>query len=86
MRWQEIREHYPHQWLVVEAIEATSEQGERKLDDLTVVEAYPDAREAMTDYLERHRRSPQRELYVLHTDREDLEISERSWVGLRRAG
>jgi hypothetical protein len=86
MRWHEIREHYPHRWLLVEAIAARSEAGERKLEDLTVVDAFPDARTAMGGYLDRHRRSPERELYVLHTDRERLEIAEREWTGLRRAG
>ena len=86
MHWQEIRDHYPHRWLLVEAINARSEDGERKLDDLTVVDTFPDAHTAMKSYLDRHRRSPDRELYVLHTDRERLAIAERDWVGLRRAG
>ena len=86
MRWQEIREYYPHRWLLVEAVEARSENGERKLDELTVVDAFSDARTAMVRYLDRHRRSPERELYVLHTDREQLDITEREWTGLRRAG
>ena len=25
MQWQEIRSHYPHQWLLIEAIKARSE-------------------------------------------------------------
>lgn len=86
MLWQEIRDQYPHRWLLVEAVAARSEDGERKLDDLAVVDTFPDAHAAMGSYLARHRRSPERELYVLHTDRERLDIAEREWTGLRRAG
>ncbi|MBN1428872.1 MAG: hypothetical protein JXB07_10845, partial [Anaerolineae bacterium] len=42
----------------------------------------PDLRQS---YLDLHRQSPERELYVLHTDREDLNIQERHWLGIRGA-
>lgn len=31
MQWQEIRKHYPEQWLLVEAVEAHSDAGKRIL-------------------------------------------------------
>ena len=83
MTWQEIRVHYPHQWLVVEALEARSEQGRRELDDLAVVDALSDGEAAFRAYLKLHRSAPERELYVLHTDREEPDITERTWLGLR---
>lgn len=86
MEWQQIRERYPGQWLLVEAIEAHSSEGRRLLDDLTVVQEYPNGEDAMRGYLDLHRRSPEREFYVLHTDRETLEVDEREWLGIRRAG
>ena len=86
MNWQEIREHYPHRWLLVEAVQAHSSEGRRILDEMAVLQAYPTARPAMQAYLEQHRRSPERELYVLHADREEPGIDERHWLGLRRAG
>lgn len=83
MRWEQIRSHYPHQWLLVEAIKAHSEAGERILEELTVVNVFPDARMALKAYIRLHRQSPQRELLVLHTDRETLQISEQRWLGVR---
>ncbi len=83
MKWQEIRRHYPHQWLMVEAIKARSEAGKRILDDLTIVNAFPDSRAAMKGYIQLHQQSPERELYVLHTDRKELDITERRWLGIR---
>ena len=84
MKWAEIRSHYPHQWLLVEAIKAYSEAGKRILEDLAVVNAFSDSATAMRGYLKLHREAPGRELLVLHTDREELEVTERRWLGIRR--
>jgi len=86
MTWMEVRRRYPHQWVVVEALDARSELGKRRLEELAVVEPFLDAEGALRAYLKLHRRAPGRELYVLHTDREDLDIAERTWLGLRTAG
>jgi hypothetical protein len=85
MQWQEIRERYPHQWLLTEALAAHSAGGERIVENLAVLETYPDGLSAMHGYREVHRRDPQRELYFLHTDRQRLEITEQRWLGIRPA-
>jgi hypothetical protein len=85
MRWDEIRRRYPRQWLLVEAIVARTEEDRRLLEQMAVVDALPDARSAMRRYQELHRAAPERELYVLHTDRESLDIRERLWLGIRRS-
>jgi hypothetical protein len=73
-----VRSHFPHQWLVVEALAARSELGKRLLEELAVVDRYPDGESAMRAFLKLHRQEPDRELYVLHTDREQLEITEQA--------
>lgn len=83
MQWQEIRQCYPQQWLLVEAIQAHSEANKRILDQLAVVNAFSDSKQAMERYARLHRESPDRELYVFHTSREDLNIDERRWIGVR---
>ncbi|MEK7784635.1 MAG: hypothetical protein AAB658_04290 [Chloroflexota bacterium] len=85
MKWQEIRNHYPQQWLLLEAIKAYSEAGKRILEQLSVVSAYPDSVAAMKGYTQLHRESPERELYVFHTNRETLDVAERRWLGIRGA-
>ena len=85
MRWADIRQHYPHQWLLVEAIKARSESGKRILEQLAVVNTFPDSTAAMKSYAEWHRQWPEREFFVLHTDREVLEVKERTWLGVRGA-
>lgn len=86
MKWTDVRSRFPHQWLVIEALDARSELGKRILQELAVVDQAPDGESAMRTYLKLHRQEPERELYVLHTDRENLEIAEQNWLGIRAVG
>ena len=83
MTWSEVRQHFPRQWLLVEATRAHSEANHRILDELAVLGSYPTGKSAMDRYLEMHREMPERELFVLHTSREELEIEELRWLGIR---
>ena len=83
MEWQEIRTHYPEQWLLVEAIKAHSLDNKRILDQLAVVGAFPDSVSAIKGYSQLHHEAPLRELYVFHSSRETLDITERQWLGIR---
>jgi hypothetical protein len=83
MKWQEIREHYPQRWILIEATKAHSEANKRVLEQLAVVAAFPDSVTAMRSYAQLHREAPERELYVFHTSRKTLDITERLWLGIR---
>jgi hypothetical protein len=84
MRWTEIRQQYPGQWLIIDALDAHTEGDRRKLDRMTVVEVCPDGAAAYRRYRALHQQYPQREFYFVHTGREELDIRERQWLGLRR--
>ena len=85
MRWQEVREKNPNQWLIIEALEGHTEGQQRCLDRIAVVEMCPDGAAALQRYRELHQLYPQRELYFVHTSRETLDIRERQWLGIRRS-
>ena len=85
MKWQEIRIHYPQQWLLVEAIQAHSEANKRILEQLAVVDTFSDSVAALKNYQQLHHAAPERELYVFHTSRESLDVTERRWLGIRAA-
>ena len=85
MQWQEIRDHYPQQWLLLEAVKAHSEGDQRILDQLAVLDAFLDSATALSAYARIHREKPERELYVFHTSRDTLDIRERQWLGIRSA-
>jgi hypothetical protein len=80
MKWNEIREAFPHQWLIIEAIEAHSENGHRIFDQISVVEAFPKAENSdpvMRCYGELQANHREREFLFIHTDREEIVIQER---------
>jgi hypothetical protein len=52
---------------------------------MAIVDAFSDGETALRAYLRLHRDAPLRELYVVHSDHEELEITERSLLGLRTA-
>jgi len=81
--WSETQQYFPHQWVVVEAVQAHSQNNERILDKLVVIESFKDSRTAWQAYAHLHHHSPEKELYVLHTDRQTLNIQERRWLGVR---
>ncbi len=83
MKWQKIREQFPEQWLLLEATEAYSEGGRRIVEELSVVDFFPDSISAMRRYSQLHKEDPWCEYYVLHTDRKTLDIRERFWLGIR---
>ena len=75
MNWQEIRDQYPHRWLVVEAFDAYTEGAQRIANHLEVVGAFADDwKPAWEQYKRLHAADRRREYYVLHTDRPELNI------------
>jgi hypothetical protein len=85
MRWSEIRQTFPNEWLVVEALNAhTTPNGRRHLDSIEVVKHCKDGISAMQIYRRLHQEHPAREFYYVHTSREKLDIRERVWTGIRR--
>ena len=83
MQWQAVRDHFPSQWLLVEAIKAHSDGNKRILDDIAVIDIFADSLSALKGQSQLRRQWPARELLVLHTDKEMLDITELRWLGLR---
>lgn len=84
MNWHQLRTQFPGAWVLVEAVEAHSEQGKRVLDDLSLLRVSDDSTKAMQDYPQLHHHKRERELYVLHTDREQPKIEERRRLSIRK--
>ena len=84
MRWPDVRGAHPDQWLLIEALEAHTADHRRVVDRIAVLEVCPDSATALQRYRELRREHPHRELYFVHTANPELEIEERSWLGVRR--
>ena len=75
MNWQELRSRYPDRWVLVEALDATTEHGNRIIGGLILVGDFGSSwAEAWTHYKAHHHADKQREYYVLHTANEVLEV------------
>lgn len=86
MQWSEVRKAYPNQWLVVEALQAhTTIENHRCLDRIAVVDYCTDGSAALESYRRLHQQYPSREFYFVHTSREELDIREQQWLGIRRS-
>jgi hypothetical protein len=83
MNWSQVRQAYPDQWLVIEALEAHTVDNQRQLDRIAVLESCQDGKGAFQSYQRFHEAHPWREFYFVHTARETLDIRERHWVGIR---
>jgi len=84
MNWQSLREAYPDQWLIVEALSAfTAPDHTRILERLSVIEQFTDGTIAFSRYRVLHQQFPDREFYFVHTSREELDIQEVQWVGVQ---
>ena len=83
MNWQEVRQHRPHRWVLVEATQAHVETNRWFADELAVVDTYEDVTKAMSHCKHLHRGDPQRDFFVAHTDNPKLSIANRSWIGVR---
>ena len=85
MKWEDVRQAFPEQWVLIEAVQAyTNEKNERILEEVTPLKIFSNSPDAMKSYQELHLKDPQRELYVLHTNRKEPNIIEKRWVGVRR--
>jgi hypothetical protein len=85
MQWQDVKQVYPEQWLIIEALQAHTEaDAHRHLDEMAVIEPCVDAKTAMQKYRSLHNQYPEREFYFVHTSRAELDIIERQWLGIRK--
>lgn len=86
MKWEDVRRKYNNEWIIIEAINARTQGDNRLIDQLTVVDTFSNNNNgALREYVELHKTYPERELYVVHTSREQLNIKERRWTGVRGA-
>ena len=83
MKWETVREKYPNSWVLFEAIEAHSDSGKRIVDKISVLDIFDDSSVALGVYKDIHKKEPERELYVAHTNKEKIDIIERKWLGVR---
>ena len=75
MNWLAVREAYPNQWLIIEALNAhTAPDRARIIELMSVIEQCADGASAFARYRALRQQIPEREFYFVHTRREELDI------------
>jgi hypothetical protein len=83
VKWTEIRNHYPDTFVLVEAVSAYSKENKRIIEEMSFIEEYTSSNEAWGGYKKIHREFPERELYIFHTSKEQIEVEEQRFIGVR---
>ncbi|WP_163853513.1 hypothetical protein [Paenibacillus elgii] len=85
MKWSEVCNHYPSRFVLVEALKAVSNNRVRTIEEMTVVEEYDNPMQAWEGYKHYHKENPEREFYVFHTSKQEIEVIEEYFTGIRRS-
>lgn len=85
MRWSDIREAYPNEWLILEVLSSHTETSVIVPDRLAVTESCTDASKIMERYTALRHEFPDRFLCFAHTSRETIEFEELFWAGAQLA-
>lgn len=84
MIWEDVKKSYPQQWVIIEAVDACSEENKRIIKSIQLVELFgEDNNGALRRYVGLHKVHPEKEYYVVHTSRPELNVKERNWTGVR---
>lgn len=83
MKWQEVREQCPDTWILVEALQAHTDDDRRIVEQWAIIGSFPEYYPAFQSYEKLHQQDPQREMYVTHTANEEVTIKVRQWIGVR---
>lgn len=82
MLWEEVRERFPEEWVVLEATKASSIEGNRYIEEVNVIDRYHSSTDALERYSELHREQPHREFCFFHTSRPKL-VAREKHAGIR---
>ncbi|KGK91110.1 hypothetical protein DP73_05105 [Desulfosporosinus sp. HMP52] len=80
MKWEEVRKIYPERFIKIQILEAHIEDSVRYIDDMAVVKAFDDEREATRELV----RTKDDEI-VYHTGKQKLEVPIKQIFGFRGA-
>ncbi|QQE77850.1 hypothetical protein [Alicyclobacillus sp. SO9] len=80
MLWSEVRELFPNQFVLVQAIKSHQNGNKLYVDEMAVIRPIPDPKEATRELLK-----SRDENYVYHTSKPELVMEVVSRVGFRRS-
>lgn len=80
MKWEEVRKIYPDRFVKIQILKAHIEDNVRYIDDMSVMQAFDDEREATRELVR-----AKDDILVYHTGKEKLEVQIKQIFGFRGA-
>ena len=80
MRWSEVRQLFPNQFVLVQALKSHQDGDRLYVDEMAVIRPIPDPHEATRELLK-----STDDRFVYHTGNPELVMEVVSYVGFRRA-
>ena len=80
MKWEEVRKIYPDRFVKIQILKAHIENNIRYIDDMAVMQAFDDEREATRELVR-----AKDDILVYHTGKEKLEVQIKQIFGFRGA-
>ena len=84
MKWSEVRQHFPERCVLVEALKTESKGKERIIEEMSVIDDFENGNAAWKVYKKLHVENQNRELYIFHTNNEEIKVIEQPNIGVRR--
>lgn len=80
MKWEEVRNIYPNRFVKVQILESHIEDNIRYIDDMAVVKAFDDGKEATRELVR-----AKDDFLVFHTGKDKIEVPIKQLFGYRGA-
>jgi len=84
MKWSEVRKHFPGRCVLVEAIKSTTRGKEKFIEEMAVIDDFDNGNAAWKVYKKLHSENQKRELFIFHTNNEEIKVIEQPYIGVRR--
>ncbi|GIN63667.1 hypothetical protein J27TS8_36600 [Robertmurraya siralis] len=84
MKGSEVRQLFPERCVLVEALKSETRGKERIIEEMSVIDDFENGNAAWKVYKKLHAENQNRELYIFHTNNEQIKIIEQPYIGVRR--
>ncbi|RDI37934.1 hypothetical protein [Falsibacillus pallidus] len=84
MKWSEVRKLFPERCVLVEALQSQTKGKEKFIEEMAVIDDFENGNAAWKVYKKLHMENQNRELYIFHTNNEEIKVIEQPYIGVRR--
>ncbi|MCT8136856.1 hypothetical protein H1D32_03255 [Anaerobacillus sp. CMMVII] len=84
MKWSEVRQLFPERCVLIEVLKSKTIGRERVIDEMSVIDQFENGNAAWKVYKKLNAENQSRELYIFHTNNEEIKVIEQPYIGVRR--